>query len=99
MLSISEAMEIVDARRRTVLGDPPETDEPVTLQYAQSVEQDKAILSGYDVDHDEMVEYIHTMSAFYGHVAMTHGLIPTLRCAIAEAFQIGLVKGADSAKS
>lgn len=95
MLTLHQAIEISDQRKTTIMGQPE--DDGVRIQYAGSVEDDKAIFSGYDIDHDELVEVVDAMTEFFYRLSAHVGLKSTLKAAIADALHIGLIKGADSA--
>jgi hypothetical protein len=95
MLTLRESMQVVDERKNAVMGD--EHDIPGgTVRYADSPDADRAIVSGYDVDYDELLEVIEEMTIQYGTVAWEVGVKTAMKAAIADALQIGLVKGADS---
>jgi hypothetical protein len=96
-MTLREALAICDARKVAALGDDAEpADGNIHLRYAESVEQDQAIFSGYDIDHAELMSVIDEMTEFFYAVSAQFGIVTTLKAAIADALQIGLVKGADS---
>lgn len=95
MITLHEAIEISEQRKTTIMGEPE--DDTIRMQYSGSVEEDKAIFSGYDIDHDELVEVVEAMTDFYYRVSANVGLKSTFKAAIADALHIGLIKGADSA--
>lgn len=102
MMTLRDAMAAVDARKTAVLGDEEPTEQTfygdgsVRLQYAADEDQDKAVLSGYDLDYDELMEVLDEMATFFCNVSHQVGLHLTFKAALAEALQLGLVKGADS---
>ena len=96
MLTIRDAMEMLDDRKRAVMGPDPDPQDGVALQYADNPDQDRAILSGYDIDHDELLEVLKEWTEFFCDLSRIYGLEVCFRAALADAFQIGLIKGADS---
>lgn len=94
MLTIRESMQALDERKAAVMG--PEHQDGEVLQYAATPEQDRAILSGYDIDHNELLEVLEEWTEFFCQLSQVYGLRVCFRAALADAFQVGLIKGADS---
>lgn len=95
MLSLRDAIRVVEERQSAVMGEAFDAP-PGTLFFSNDDNADRAIISGYDVDYDELLEIVEDMAVLYSNVAYHNGLGVAFRAAISNAIQIGLVKGADS---
>lgn len=95
MLTLRDAMKIVDERKDIVMGESHDIPGG-TVRFAESTDADKAIISGYDVDYDELLEILNEMTEQYAIIAYTSGIRTAIFAGLADALQIGLVKGADS---
>lgn len=96
MLSLRDSIQIVEERQTAVMGERITDESPGSVVFSDNPADDKAILSGYDIDYDELLEVVDEMAVLYSNVAFYNGLQVAFRAAISNAIQVGLVKGADS---
>jgi hypothetical protein len=61
VITLSDAMQKAEERKRTVFGDPPQGE----LRYSDGEQQDRLIMGGFDLDYEELTTRTLAVADFF----------------------------------